>query len=205
VHKTAEEKTPQRESTKDKIIEIAAEIIAQEGLRGFTAKNIAARLNITDAAIFKHFKTMDDIVQAVVRKYTNECLVSIRTIIFGSNLSVREKIDKIMDTHIDMLEKSKGAIPILCFEVSRSNIYDNKAVLNFLENYLDLVSILLHRGIEEGIIRKDIDIEEAAFTFLGLLQSRVFIWFLKGEGGNIVKDKKTIKLLFEEGLFGASP
>jgi len=56
VHKTVEEKTPQRESTKDKIIEIAAEIIAQEGLRGFTAKNIAARLNITDAAIFKHFK-----------------------------------------------------------------------------------------------------------------------------------------------------
>ena len=203
MHKTAEERAPQKESTRDKIIEVAAEIIAQEGLRGFTAKNIAAKLNITDAAIFKHFKDMNDIVQAVVKKYTNECLTAIRLIIFDKDLTIQQKIDKIMDTHIDMLEKSKGAIPVLCFEISRSNIYDNRAVVSFLENYFDLVSILLYRGMEEGIIRRDLNVEEAAFTFLGLLQSRVFIWFLRGKEGNIIKDKNTLKMLFEEGLFGA--
>ncbi|WP_459893070.1 hypothetical protein [Hydrogenobaculum acidophilum] len=78
-------------------------------------------------------------------------------------------------------------------------------MVSFLENYFDLISILLHRGTEEGIIKKDINIEEAAFTFLGLLQSRVFIWFLRGKEGSIVKDKKTLKMLFEEGLFGANP
>jgi len=32
----------------------------------------------------------------------------------------------------------------------------------------------------------------------------VFIWFLKGKEGSIVKDKKTLKMLFEEGLFGSA-
>ncbi|GAB6077904.1 TetR/AcrR family transcriptional regulator [Hydrogenobaculum acidophilum] len=122
MHKTTEEKVPQRESTKDKIIEIAAEIIAQEGLRGFTAKNIAAKLNITDAAIFKHFKDMNDLVQAVVKKYTGDCLTAIRTIIFDKELSIQQKIDKIMDTHIDMLEKAKGQY-LFCVLKYRAQIY----------------------------------------------------------------------------------
>lgn len=190
-----------KESTKDKIVNVAAEIIAQEGLRGFTAKNIASRLNITDAAIFKHFKDMNDIVQTILKKYTNECLSSIRKVIFDETKTIREKIDDIMDTHIHLLEESKGAIPVLCFELSRYQGYDTKILVNFLDNYFDLISILLYRGIEAGILRKDINIEETVFTFLGLLQSRVFIWILRGKQGSIIKDIKTLKVLFEEGLF----
>lgn len=190
-----------KESTKDKIVEIAAEIIAQEGLRNFTAKNISQRLNISDAAIFKHFRDMNDIVQSVIKKYTSECLNAITRIVFNESKTIREKIDEIMDTHIEMLERSRGVVPLLCFELSRDQNYDNKALINFLESYHDLISVLIHRGIEEGIIKKDINTEEIAFTFLGLLQSRVFIWLLKGKKGPIIQDIKTLKLLFEEGIF----
>ncbi len=190
-----------KESTRDKIVEISAEIIAQEGLRNFTAKNIAQRLGISDAAIFKHFKDMNDIVQAVIKKYTNECLSAITRIVFDESKTIRVKIDEIMDTHIEMLEKSRGVVPLLCFELSRDQNYDNRALINFLESYHDLISVLIYRGIEEGIIKKDLNVEEIVFTFFGLLQSRVFIWFLRDKKGSIIQDIKTLKILFEEGIF----
>jgi transcriptional regulator, TetR family len=42
-------------STREKIILAGAEIIIHEGLKRFTAKNIANKIGITDAAIYKHF------------------------------------------------------------------------------------------------------------------------------------------------------
>lgn len=41
-------------------------IIASKGTRKFTAELLAAKVGVTGGAIFRHFKTMDDIVEAVV-------------------------------------------------------------------------------------------------------------------------------------------
>ena len=41
-------------------------IIASQGTRRFTAELLAAKVGVTGGAIFRHFKTMDDIIEAVV-------------------------------------------------------------------------------------------------------------------------------------------
>jgi AcrR family transcriptional regulator len=61
-------------STREKIIKAGAQIIAHEGLRMFTAKKIGEKLGISDAAIFKHFPTMDSIAEEIISRYTTECL-----------------------------------------------------------------------------------------------------------------------------------
>lgn len=49
-------------------MDAAIRIIANEGSRRFTAKNIADEVGITPGAIFRHFDTMDAIVDAVVER-----------------------------------------------------------------------------------------------------------------------------------------
>ena len=62
-------KKRQRKSTDDRrleIIDVALGIIARQGARNFTAKNIASEIGITPGAIFRHFATMNDIVEAAI-------------------------------------------------------------------------------------------------------------------------------------------
>ncbi len=48
------------------IVEAAMRIIASKGPRKFTAELLGARVGVTPGAIFRHFKDMDAIVEAVV-------------------------------------------------------------------------------------------------------------------------------------------
>ncbi len=48
------------------IVEAAMRIIATEGARQFTAKRIASEIGVTSGAIFRHFETMDAIVEEIV-------------------------------------------------------------------------------------------------------------------------------------------
>ncbi len=192
-------------STREKIIKVGAQIIAHEGLRMFTAKKIGEKLGISDAAIFKHFPTMDSIAEEIISRYTTECLRRTDEAIRQGRNAV-EKLELILEGHIDYLEETRGVSPVLCFEFSRSNRRKlKKMIFDFLNTYAKKVGGVIEEGIQEGTIRGDIDIEEVSFSFIGLMQAKVFQWFIRGRKGKIVKDRKSLKKMILEGLVNRQP
>lgn len=186
--------------TRERILKVAAEIIAHEGLRQFTAKNLANKVGISDAAIFKHFSTMDEIAEEIIRRYTAECLSRTREAIASGSDSI-EKLERIIESHIELLEKTKGVVPIICFEFSRSNKRNLKRLINeFLESYAGMIKSVLEEGIRRGEISADIDLDEASFSFIGFMQAKAFQWFIRGKKGKIIKDKETVKKLLLRGF-----
>ncbi len=186
--------------TREKIVKVGAQIIAHEGLRMFTAKKIGEKLGISDAAIFKHFPTMDSIAEEIISRYTTECMRRTDEAIATGKNAV-EKLSLIIDGHIDLLEETRGISPVLCFEFSRSNKRKlKKMIFEFLNAYAGKVGSVIEEGIREGTIREDIDIEEVSFSFIGLMQAKVFQWFIRGRKGKIIKDRESIKKMVLEGL-----
>ncbi|MBK3333038.1 TetR/AcrR family transcriptional regulator [Persephonella atlantica] len=175
-------------STKEKIIKIGAEIIVKEGLRKFTAKNIADKLGITDAAIFKHFKSMDDIILEIIQRYVSRCSQSaIEAVERGR--TVKEKLELLLKAHIDVLEDTRGAVPVLCFELSRSEDEKFKKILNnFVESYTKEISQIIKDGQLEGSIRKELVPEDVAMFFIGSIQAKVFAYVISGREGKIIED-----------------
>ena len=174
--------------TKEKILRVSADIIVNEGLKKFTARNIAERLGITDAAIFKHFKSMDDIIFEIIERYVSRCSKSADEA-EKVGKTVKERLYQILKTHINVLEETKGAVPVLCFEFLRAEDKKFYKILReFIENYKRKVGDLIREGQSEGVIRKDIDPEATAMLFIGLIQAKVFAYLLDGKKGNIVDD-----------------
>ena len=174
--------------TKEKILRVSADIIVNEGLKKFTARNVADRLGITDAAIFKHFRSMDDIIFEIIERYVSRCSRSADEA-EKTDKSVKERLYQILKTHINVLEETKGAVPVLCFEFLRSDdkkLY--KILKEFIESYKRKVGDLIREGQSEGVIRKGIDPEGTAMLFIGLIQAKVFAYLLDGKKGNIVDD-----------------
>ncbi len=192
-------------STRERIIKTGAQIIAHEGLRMFTAKRIGERLGISDAAIFKHFPTMDSIAEEIIGRYTTECLRRTEEAIRRGSNAV-EKLSLIIDGHIDLLEETRGVTPVLCFEFSRSSKRKlKKMIFDFLNTYASKVGEVIYEGMQEGTIRKDIDVEEVSFSFIGFMQAKVFQWFIRGRRGKIVKDRDSVKKMLLEGLVIRQP
>ncbi len=192
-------------STREKIVKVGAQIIAHEGLRMFTAKKIGEKLGISDAAIFRHFPTMDSIAEEIISRYTNECLRRTDEAIEKGSNSV-ERLEMIIDFHIDLLEETRGVSPVLCFEFSRSNKKRLKSMINeFLDTYAKKVGKVLQEGVQEGDFRRDIEVEEISYSFIGLLQAKVFQWFIRGRKGKIVKDRAALKKMILEGILTRRP
>ncbi len=176
----------QKLSTKEKIIKVAAQIIVKEGLRKFTAKNIASKLGITDAAIFKHFPTMDDIILTLINNYVARCSKSAEIGALKGE-TVKEKLEEILKSHIKVLEETEGAVPILCFEFSRSNNEKFTQILHsFIQNYKKVLKGIIEKGQEEGIIRKNLNPEEIAMFILGSIQAKVFAKVIEKREGPVV-------------------
>jgi AcrR family transcriptional regulator len=51
---------------KAQIVEVASRILASEGPRRFTAQRLASEIGVTPGAIYRHFESMDAIVDAVI-------------------------------------------------------------------------------------------------------------------------------------------
>src|SRR5205085_192912 len=65
----SERSNPGRMSAEDRrnqIVEIAAELFSQKGFRGTTTKEIAERAGVSEAIIFRHFATKDDLYAAIL-------------------------------------------------------------------------------------------------------------------------------------------
>ncbi len=192
-------------STRERIVRVGAQIIAHEGLRMFTAKRIGEKLGISDAAIFKHFPSMESIAEEIIDRCTSECLKRTDEAVKRGNNAI-EKLGMIIEGHIDLLEETRGVTPILCFEFSRSNKKKLKRMIfDFLNAYAKRVGDVIYEGMQEGTIRKDIDVEEVSFSFIGFMQAKVFQWFIRGRKGKIVRDRESVKKMLLEGLISRRP
>lgn len=179
-------------STREKIILAGAQIIVEEGLRKFTAKNIGSKVGITDAAIYKHFPSLDSIIVEIINRYISRCSQSVdRAVEMG--LSTEETLKQVMREHIAVLEETKGAVPVLCFEFSRSGNRKFFDILHsFVDSYKNKLSLILLKGQREGIIRQDIDPAETAMLFVGLIQAKVFAYIMERREGPIIRDPEQL-------------
>ncbi|NPB06621.1 MAG: TetR/AcrR family transcriptional regulator [Aquificae bacterium] len=186
--------------TKEKILKAGAEIIAHEGLRSFTAKNLAKRVGISDAAVFKHFSSMEEVAQELFDRFTSDCLRRVERVV-RSKKDPKEKLEKLIETQIRMLERTKGILPLICLELVRSNRKPLKekasAVLNA---YASLVKEVIKEGVEKGVFKEELDLDEVAYSLIGLMQAKAFQWFVRGKKGRIVRDPETLKKLVLTGM-----
>src|ERR1041385_5263002 len=54
------------ENRRTQIVAIASELFSQKGFRGTTTKEIADRAGVSEAIIFRHFTTKDDLYRAIL-------------------------------------------------------------------------------------------------------------------------------------------
>ena len=175
------------------IISISIELIAEKSIQGFTIKNLAAKLNVTEGAIYRHFKSKTDILLGILKSFQNESS-SILDRACSSELSALEDIENIFLHHFNFFAK-KPAVASVIFSESifeHSNEL-SKEVLKLLKTHEDSLLCIIERGQLSGEIRNgDVSKEQLVRIIIGSIRYTVTSWRLSNYKFSIKKEGKIL-------------
>ena len=165
---------------KKQIMDAARKLIMRSGSEHVTVRNMAKEVGISEAAIYRHFKSKTEILSFLADSVADGLLHDID--MAGSvGFTSLDIIDEILRTHLSRIEQRRGlSFLVLAEIISFGDKSLNKKVSDNIRIYVDRLKLLLSDGVRAGLISQDVDLEAAALLLFGMIQGLVNIWALSG-------------------------
>ncbi|WP_062469673.1 TetR/AcrR family transcriptional regulator [Variovorax boronicumulans] len=137
-----------RPSSRDKLLDAAASLVAEHGVHNLTIEAVAATAGVTKAGLIYHFKTRDDLLSALVERMMQEVDVLSRHMSSPKEptVSLQASLRQLIDMTFDMPERQKTLLKnLLQANASHPHLIEPAQKL-FMRSYAEL-----GRGTESGL------------------------------------------------------
>jgi len=182
------------------IIDAARLMIVRYGSEHVTVRRIAKAVGISEAAIYRHFKSKRDIL-LLLADHIEENLegdIKVTLTAEGSSLS---GISAVMRDHISSIEQRNGiSHQVIAEIISLGDKKLNQRFFEVVSRYIDHLSELISAGVESGELRQDIDPHVAATQLYGMIQGLVGMWSLSNFSFNLVERYEPLWELFSDSI-----
>ena len=162
------------------IVKEACRIITSHGIESLTVRGLAKDLNITDGALYRHFKSKNEILSLLIDDIESSLLSAIRASAVHDNDPL-EKLEKAFLSHFSYSEQMKALGFIVINEaLSIKDKKLQKKVFGILNKYLKTIKGILIEGQASGRFSKSMNPDAASVLFFGAVQSMVTLWGISG-------------------------
>ena len=183
------------EHTRQLIIDKALPIFNTKGYAAASISDITAATGITKGAIYGNFKNKDEVATAAfeqgVQIVTSEIAKRVRT----AN-TAPEKLKAIMEFYEEYINKPPipGGCPVLnsSIEADDSLPFLRSRVIRSIALLKDSVMKMINRGILEGQIKRDVDVEEFTNFFYSVVEGVISLSRIEGDGRSFAFVKKFV-------------
>jgi AcrR family transcriptional regulator len=150
------------------IIKSTAEIMSEVGVAGATTARIAADVGVSEPALYRHFKNKQGMLLAALDD------ISARLIVHTVS-AARDQDDVVTQLRLmsaafyDFVMSNPEETRVLFEVVSAVRGEDmRRAVRDRFAQLLTVIEAVLQDGVEQGALRKDLDVSLAAWEILSL-------------------------------------
>lgn len=167
---------------REQIVKAALKIIATKGVRGLTTACIAAEVGISEANIYRHFRSKDEILAATVQKIGEGLKRNIGDVLNASSSdSPLKKMKRVFMLHLEYIE-TNGGIPRLIFsdEMHIGDEHLKQKLLHAINAYVSNIEAIVTEGQKAGSIGKNTSPRTVAMILVGLIQVTTLRWSLSG-------------------------
>ena len=170
----------QGKSRKEEIVLTAIDIISEGGIQNLSMAKIADRIGFTDAAMYKHFKSKNEMLIFMV-DLIEKMLIGRMKEHSKQFKDPLERLKSILSFQFRFIEENRG-IPRILFSEALQFKDDKltKKTTNILHQYLEIIKETMLEAKENGSIKSTTDTNTISFIFLGMIQSTVVLWTLGG-------------------------
>ncbi|MGZ4814309.1 MAG: TetR/AcrR family transcriptional regulator [Terriglobales bacterium] len=154
---------------KKQLIETAMKLFAEQGFDGTSTRAIAEAAGVTEAIIFRHFRTKEDLYWAVLadrveRRGRNR---RIRELLESGN-DLREVLVSIAEILLDRSADDTAVTRLLFYSALRNRELSDRFFETYAHEKFELMAEFLRKQMEEGRFRA-VDPLIAARSFLGMI------------------------------------
>ena len=165
----------------EEILSAALKLVANEGTRALTMKRVAEELNVTEPAIYRHFKNKRHLLLALYG-YVRDLLIAELEPILRQRLSARDRLILFVETLLAYLTKRKGVNLILLAEtIYHQDEQLRKAMLDIFLGVRELAAELIQQGVESGTFQPKQKPTKYATCLLGMIQGFLTFYMLDSE------------------------
>lgn len=155
------------QATIESILHVAAQLFLEKGFERTSMQDIAETAGISKGAIYHHFKSKEEIVNAVIehQKQTNKAMFE-QWLAETASLSGKEKLAALLEKNLDSHEAHR------LDEAMSARMKSAEFVLSYMQNCVNqdarIISDMIRQGMEDGSPAADFP-DECAEVFLLLL------------------------------------
>jgi len=156
--------TPRQEEILDK----ALDLIRADGLAGLTMGKVAGLMGFSEPAVYRHFKTKQDLVLGIIRRLEIALLEPMQAIAARADHPAAERICDILLHHLELIAEN-NALPILLFAEASVSPDERlgQAMAEIFCAYENLLRSLIREGQQDGEINPRLTAEEGALILIG--------------------------------------
>lgn len=171
------------------IMEAATKRIDKYGIQNLTTKSLAADIDLSEPALYRHFKGKNEILFSLLEYFKQEMQNRIENIVFPKNETAGNQIRKIFHSQLVTFAKKPAIVSVIFAEsiFHYDESLSNK-VAEIMEFMNKVVKSNIQMGQEEDHYRKLLNPETITTIVIGGMRMAIMKWKLSGNKSDIVKD-----------------
>jgi len=160
------------------ILAAVRRIVSNYGLERLTIHDIAREIGVTEGAIYRHFRSKREILDYVIEAWKETLMGALPEVGFDHVSPIDDLRNSFLEQLSDVEEYRGLAFAVVAESMIMHGAGVGSQIAGVIREYMDRIKSILHRGVEDGSIRKELDIETASIMFLGLVQTTARLWSL---------------------------
>ena len=195
----------QSEVRRHQIVHATRKIVATEGMASLTIQELAKEVGVSEGAIYRHFKSKDEILLILIQEIE-------RTLLGAISDSARpgegamDQLKHLLQLHFSSLERRNGVSFVVISEAQCFADHEVKqATGQMVERYLEMVDLILRAAVQAGEIDDRVDTRAAALMFFGMIQASVTLWSFNNRAHPLAEHSASLWAIFKDGLTSRGP
>ena len=163
-----------RQAARAQILRAAADLFRERGYQASTLDHIAARLGMSKASLYTHFRAKDEMLATISRE-TIEAFSRDLSLVLASRLDPAEKLRRVVRQHVRFVIANRSFLTVFFSEEPNLPPRIARALAAQKDRYDKGVEAIVAEGARRGVFR-DVPPRLVVFGMLGML-NWLYKWY----------------------------
>jgi len=183
------------------IAETALCLAAEIGVGTVTTQAIADRMGVSQATVFRHFSSRDEVFREAFVQAKKHMFISQNPIFEDKTTPGATRLKNLITAHLAVIDENRG-VPALLFS---DRLHQNDPVLKAdirtsMKGYAGRITDLIGEGIVDGSIKADVDPNVLGQAVVTMIQGLLLRWSLYDYGFDLKPQADEIWFFFQPSL-----
>lgn len=195
------------EETEKKIVQAALELFVRKGYHGTSINDIVRKVGLTKGALYSHFTSKGDLLLRIIQEFKSRFINELIRAGNECQGNALEKFHHIISFNARFSVENQDLCIFLTFLTTELNadVDFEPPLKNVYREYQRFISQLIRQGINQGLLKKELDPDLAALTFMALHDGVLHQWVLNRNHVDGEQYVRTFRKIFLYGLVDQKP